>query len=223
MKAVSTEDSYVSHSFDQYVRFKDGDLYLLDLGDAYPRSLTIKKISGWGSGDGFEKGKRFETFKFKGKTGDNNTGTTVGGMEIGAGNIIVAGTSVPHSRAVKGVKGFGNRYYNLYVTVTDRITGKTSHKWLTAYDPRKNTGVGASGLVKLSDYRFAVLCNVKGKLHYYAIDNSGKVKVHKTYPKKYVFSGDTQPVLFKGSIIWTEHMITSGVKEETRLYSIPAL
>ena len=220
MKAVSTEDSYVSHSFDQYVRFKDGELYLMDLGDAYPRELTVKRITNYGWGDDFEKNSSYTLFEFMGETGDNYTGTAAGGMEIGAHNIIAVGTSVPHNRPVNGVTGF-NGGWNLYAIVTDRETGKTVHKWLTKYDPSKSTGVEYARLVKLSDYRFAVLCTIKGRLHYYAIDNNGNIKVHKKYPKKYAFTSSTQPVLYKGSIIWTEE--TFSKKTTHRLYSIPAL
>ena len=222
MKAVSTEDSYVSHSFDQYVRFKDGELYLLDLGDAFPRALTVKKMTNWAWGADYRSDARFYLFEFMGELGDNYTGTALGGMEIGAGNIIVTGTSVPHNMPVKGVTGFRGLSSNLFVTVTDRETGDTVHKWLTKYDPKKGTEAERSRIVKLSDYRFGVLCTVKGRLHYYAIDNNGNVKVHKKYPKEYVFSSATQPVLYKGSIMWTEE-IDSGETTKYKLYSIPAL
>lgn len=146
------------------------------------------------------------------------TGTDAGGMEIGAHNIIAVGTSVPHNRPVKGMNGF-NGGWNLYAIVTDRETGKTVHKWLTKYDPSKSTGVEYARLVKLSDYRFAVLCTIKGRLHYYAIDNNGNIKVHKKYPKKYAFTSSTQPVLYKGSIIWTEE--TFSKKNNTQALQHP--
>ena len=205
MKAEEANESYASHSFNQRARFKDGDLYLVDHGDAYPRSIALTTVTKYQAGKNGENIQGVSLFDLHGNIGDNFTGCKLAGMEVGAGNVITVGTAQPHSYKVGGKKGFQYGWEdNLFVAVTNRKTGKTSVKWLTKYKPtRKKNILGEARLVKLSDYRFAVLVSIDGKLHYYALDQNGKQKVHKTY-KSVRFSASSQPIVQNGKIIWRE-------------------
>ena len=149
----------------------------------------------------------------------------MGGMEIGATNILVCGTAQPHGYKVAGVKGFGSYKRNVYVTVTNKTTGKSTVKWLTNINPKKGKkSVGETRMVKLGDNRFAVIYGVtddktkKETVYYTVINNAGKKLVTKKYAGL-AFSGGSQPLLSAGSIYWADE----APDGKTMLYRIPAL
>ncbi len=224
MKAVESNKSYASHSFNQFAKFKDHALYLLDHGDAHPRSITLTTVQNYGAEN--EKKKSSSLFSFKGNSGDNYTGCRVGGMEVGSSNVLVCGTSQPHKKKIGKVSGFGyDMKYNAFLILSDRKTKKVTFKWLTAYNPKSTSvTVGETRMVKLTDNRFVILYSTtqKGKstLHYAVYSDTGK----KIYSKKYanmVFNGDSQPILYNGSIVWISPIQSNG-KVNSKLYSIPA-
>lgn len=228
MKAKEANDSYVSHSFNQFVKFKDGNLYVLDHGDAYPRSLHLAIVDNYGTKE--QEKKTATLFSLKGKTGENYTGCKVGGMEIGAKNVLVCGTSKPHKYKIKGVSGYSSELKdNVYLVVTNRQTGKATVKWLTNYNPKTTSvSVGETRMVKLSDDRFAILYSTtKGKtsqLHYVVVSGAGKKVYSKTYSNM-SFCGDSQPILINGKIVWMETGYREGSYNEvdTKIFSIPAV
>jgi len=229
MKAMEANDSYVSHSFNQFARFKDNDLVLVDHGDAYPRSVKVTSVKDYRTTNQ-KKDTKADVLQFLGETGNNYTGATIGGMEVGFGHIIVCGTSVPHKHAVRGVTGNSSSYLqNVYLIVIDRKTGKKSFKWVTKVNPKdKNTWISETRMVKLSDDRFAVLYSVtdkKGEYLYYKVFNdSGKQLLSKKY-KNVPFQAQSQPILSKGYIIWLEavHSSTDYYGVDTKSIRIPAL
>lgn len=235
MKWEATEDSYCSHSFDQYVKFKDNCLYLANHGDAYPRSVCLRMIKNYGTED--DSPLYADVFEFLGETGDNSTGATTGGMEVGSDNVLICGTAQPHNYPVKGVKGFGSvktakgtyvyLKQNVYLGVIDKETGKTKRIWLTKNNPKTTKViVGDTKMVKLSDERFAILyestTGTKTTLNYVVVDNNGK----KIYSKKYsgyTMSGDAQPILYNGYIQWASQAYSEKTYDYSmRLYRIPA-
>lgn len=219
--------SFVSHSFKQIVRFKDGSYYLMDHGDAGPRGIYLKTR---GYGTEYENKVEWSKtlFSFLGDIGENFTGATLGGMEIGVDNVLACGTAQPHKNKIKGVKGFGDYRENVFLTVTNRTTGKTTFKWLTSINPKKGKQIlNTVRMVKLSDDRFAILYSTwtaknwrKCKFYYTVVDGSGKKIMTKTY-KNVVFSGAAQPILHDGCIYWTENNFYTY--EKTKMYRIPAL
>lgn len=224
MTAKTANESYASHSFNQFAKFKDGSLYLLDHGDAYPRSVELTTVQNYGSEN--EKINSSPMFSLKGDIGDNFTGCRVGGMEIGSSNVLVCGTSQPHKKKIGKVSGFGyDMKYNAFLALSNRKTGKITFKWLTTYNPKTTSvTVGEARMVKLTDNRFVILYSTtkKGKstLNYAVYSDTGK----KIYSKKYsnmVFNGDSQPILHNGSIVWISPIDNNG-KVKSKLYSIPA-
>ncbi len=228
MKASEANDSYASHSFNQFVKFKDGSLYVLDHGDAYPRSLRLLMVDNYGTEE--QKSTSATLFSFQGETGANFTGHKVCGMEVGEKNVIACGISQPHKYKVKGVSGCDyGMAYNLYITVTSRETGKTKVKWLTAYNPKStNVTVGEPRMVKLADNRFAIMYTTtqkgKEKLHYVVISDTGKKVYSKTYAN-IKFSAASQPILNKGYIVWVAaEYVQNGIVFESKaqICRIPA-
>ncbi|MDO4807224.1 MAG: hypothetical protein Q4A07_08250 [Coriobacteriales bacterium] len=222
MKATTSNISYASHSFGQKVRFKDGTLYVADHGDAYPRSMVLTWQDGYGTKQAQEV-QRVEAFDIIGETGDNYTGASLGGMEVGSSTVLLCGTSVPQNYGVKGVKGADwNLQHNLYVTVTKRSGGQSTVKWLTTYHPKKKTGVTDARMVKLSDDRFGILYTVdnngKQSLHYIVIDGNGKKIFTRTITGVSARIG-TQPCYANGRITWASYSANGKAK----LASIRAL
>lgn len=226
MKVKQANDSYASHSFNQFVKFKDGSLYVLDHGDAYPRSLMLTTVDKYETeaAHGSKKG----LFSFQGETGNNYTGCKVGGMEIGEKNVLVCGISVPHKYKVKGISGSDSSLKkNVYLTLTNRKTRKTKVKWLTQYSPKTSSvTVGEARMVKLSDTRFAILYSIKqgstDKMQYVVVSDIGKKICTKTYADL-SFSASSQPILSKGKIVWMETTYRADYSgTQTRLFSIPA-
>lgn len=235
MKWEATEDSYCSHSFDQYVKFKDNCLYLANHGDAYPRSICLTMINNYGTKEEYQSD--VNAFEFLGEIGNNSTGATVGGMEVGTDNVLICGTAQPHKYKVKGVTGFGSvktkkgsyvyLEHNVYLAVVNRETGKTKRIWLTQNNPKTtNVIIDDTKMVKLSDDRFAILyqstVGEKNTLNYVVVDNTGK----KIYSKKYsgyIMDNSAQPILYNGYIQWA-----SSVYNEKKMgyvmmmYRIPA-
>lgn len=232
---VAGEDAYCSHSFNQFVKYKDNALYLVDHGDAFPRSISLTMIENNGTKDDVASG--VDVFKLLGEIGQNYTGATVGGMEIGVDNVLICGTAQPHGNKIKGVGGFGvvktkNGKYvmlkkNVYLTVTNKETCKNKCIWLTKYNPKTTKViVGDTRMVKLSDTRFAILYQTttgkKNVLNYVVVDNNGK----KIYSKKYsgyIMNGSSQPILYEGYIQWASSVYRDKKNNYAMMmYQIPA-
>lgn len=229
MKAKTMWDGYyVSHSFNQFIKYKDHALYILDHGDAYPRALNLEVDSDYGMYGNLPIMPYL--FSFKGKLGNNFTGCEVGSMEIGRKNVLVCGAAQPHKHAVKGVTGFGGKLkYNVYLILANRKTGKVKFQWLTDYNPKTSSvSVGIPQMVKLAEDRFAILYTTQAKkkktLHYVVVNDIGEKIYSKTFAGMDL-TDESQPILFNGSIVWTE---TDWLDDweldwKTTLYSVPAV
>lgn len=226
---MANED-YTSHSFNQYVRYDNNTLYLSNHGDAYSRGVNLTTVTAYGTKK--QQVKSRLPFKIKGKSGNNYTGLTEGGMEVTKDHVLIAGTSVPQNYKVAGVKGNSYRYaQNVYVIVCDKNSEKSKVQWITTYHPKKTKViVDEVRLVKLSDDYVALLYTTtlkkKTTLHYVVLNESGSV-VYKTTYKGMKFSASTQPVLYDGAIVWTDVVEkykkkTYEYTEQPYYYQIPA-
>ena len=115
--------------------------------------------------------------------------------------------------------------------MTDREKGTTKIKWITNYHPLNTTvTVGDTRMLKLAEDRYAILYATKkdnvSTVHYVVVDNNGK-KIYATSYSGMEFSGGTQPILYKGSIVWVECNYSYAATEwyglKTKLYQIPAI
>lgn len=239
MKVTSPKGApYVSHSFNQFVKFKDGSIYYLDLGDAYPRSAVLQIRDDY---DGIPianpkarkkvmagEDRREHLIRFKGEIGDNDTGCTLRGMEVGKNNVVVCG--MMKLNMVKGGSGLGkNVKRNIFIATCNRKTGKKAIKWLIPDTPKNSSlYIDSLAMVKLSDNRFAVMYftrhkGEKYKLHYLVVDDTGKTVYQKTYSgySETASAYFWKPVLYKGSIVWTAGGEFVS-KPKLIVYSIPA-
>ena len=224
MKYKDTQDTYSSHSFNQFIKFKGGSLYQIDHGDAYPRSIKMTVIDNYGNDE--ETTKTLDLFEILGETGDNFTGVKVGGMEVGSKNVMVCGTSQPQKYKIKNTSGNRDGLgYNVFLVVAKRNGNKSTVKWLTKYNPaNSDVEVGETRMVKLSDDKFAILYNTtkanKTTLNYLVVNNNGK----KIFSKKYsnlTFNADSQPIIYNGYIQWTTSYYDKNYHKVTKTVRIP--
>ncbi len=71
---------YVSHSFNQFIKADNGMIAAVDHGDAYPRQIQLV-VNSTNSTDALSAGrKEICILSFPGRTGENETGASVGGL-----------------------------------------------------------------------------------------------------------------------------------------------
>ena len=190
---------YVSHSFNQFVLIdREKNLVTLDHGDAYPRSLILKRfdeVTAGGekfSGDTTDR----EILTFPGATGDNYTGAGVGGFAETANGYV---TAYNYDGTVKG----GQK--SVYLAHTAKNGLKTTLNRLTS-DVDASTPVLAS----TGESGGYILWNEKNSgSSYYA--TYGKTlswaqyysdgSVSRAQSAKAALS-DCQPILWHGKMLW---------------------
>jgi len=88
------QSNHVSHSFNQFVLFDKSKHVLLDHGDAYPRSIVLKKSDGSGYSS-------INLFRIPGPLGVNTTGVSIGGFEMTSHSYVAAINSIKHERVIE--------------------------------------------------------------------------------------------------------------------------
>lgn len=196
---------YVSHSFDQFITIDNDKLIALDLGDAYPRSVVLIKYNDSLTDGKFTASNGYcsviDMLKIPGKTGDNYTGVTIGGLEASKNNYIVAISSIDQK----------NKSTTRDVVLL--ITGKSDSspvKQIRITDYTKNqNGLSASKpyLVKLPDGNYELLWEEfsEGNSHrvfHVKIDENGKMLTNITEFSNAKLSSDCQPICIDNQIVW---------------------
>lgn len=136
---------YVSHSFCQRIAQDGTDIYLFDHGDAYPRCAYLQKIDAKLQ----TVSKALKILQFDGITGANNTGASIGGVEIIGDNVFTAGNSTEQ---------FGEEYNpsehrrNIWVSIADKGMETTpKFVWLTDHENMGNWNAKTPYLIPASD------------------------------------------------------------------------
>ncbi|MBQ8966161.1 leucine-rich repeat protein [Ruminococcus sp.] len=139
--------SYVSHSFDQYVKSADGYLFTLDLGDAYPRSVVLNCYNDSSSF------AAYDILDIQGTTGENRTGVSLGGLELSGHDPLIFGNTIDQENA-----GSYDDQRNIFVSKVDIDNDTVSTTYLTSY-PAGDTTVELSPpqVTKVSDDKFIVM------------------------------------------------------------------
>lgn len=186
---------YCSHSFNQLIRVKDGTVYRLDHGDAYPRGLLL---TGFTSGNSVTDVDFCPTLtEFPGSSGANYTGVSMGGLEISGTHALAA---------FNEDVSYGNAYYreikvaayNLNSESTEiiRITKSAASGEATNYTPK---------LVKVSDDLFLLMWaeydGYEIRCMIVQLDGTGH-PISEIIPTEMQMS-DCQPILARdGSVVW---------------------
>jgi hypothetical protein len=212
------QDNHVSHSFDQRVLIENGELVLLDLGDAYPRALALHKSSG----DGYET---LELLKIPGPVGANATGVSAGGLSSGPTNYLVVYNSIEHSMATgydsNKVDGVLNEQRDVYAVFVPKNNLKEEAVKTVLLEKYTGTAKGGSipKLLKVEENKFAVIWeefeisaakNPSGlsgsaagarRVKYLFIDDAGNILSAPVVLAGYALS-ECEPVIDGGKIIW---------------------
>ena len=202
----SHKNGYVSHSFNQLAREDDGELVTADHGDCSPRGIVMTA-----------DGERKVVYSFSNnyylfdRYNYNFTGATLDDLQVSDNKYFTCGISVNQKKADKNAKLLSQvkTKGNVYLTVTDKKTKKSTYKWITKNKVGK---VENPYLVKISRNRFAIMWNEVGynNIFYQEINGDGKL-IGKTYKykcskskKKYSdrFMVQGVPVVNKGRIVW---------------------
>ncbi|MDE7431349.1 MAG: hypothetical protein K2N34_05485 [Lachnospiraceae bacterium] len=191
---------YVSHSFDQYILAdKEGNIVTLDLGDAYPRAITLSRFNGMAGSEKLGTATCSVILKIDGKIGDNNTGVSIGGF---------AETDTGYITAYNYKNGTGRSFYLAYTSKSDLSTKITplSESLPTIKAPALAPMGTSGGYVFWKDPR-------NGAVQYYALYYAdGSIgEIHAT--DAFVWTSDggysyrnasfSQPALCNGKIVWS--------------------
>ena len=151
VEVVFNTGGYVSHSFNQFIQTDGTYVYRVDHGDAYPRAVSVTRCSVEGS---ITNNAFLEVLSIPGLHGANETGVSVGGFEIGADNLLIAGNSVDVSDK-NTYNALGQR--NIFVSVVDRAPQSRNTVWFTNYTTGSTITPRTPQLVKVNDNRFLLM------------------------------------------------------------------
>ena len=133
-------NGYVSHSFDQYVTVdREGNLVMLDLGDAHPRAVALYKYNRKTGG------KQVIIEEIPGKIGNASTGVNLGGLAETASGYV---TAFDHGDLLKnaGKNAMFGGQSNAYLSYTDKTTLTTKITRLTAAPGISGAALASTGL-----------------------------------------------------------------------------
>ncbi|MBQ9119945.1 MAG: hypothetical protein IJY09_07855, partial [Lachnospiraceae bacterium] len=215
--------NHVSNSLNQFVKFDGTNLFYVDHGDAYPRSVCIQTHKNFasltgGSGvlDSMPYGALTEhnALEIYGKS-DDYTGTTVNGFELGKNHNLIAGVSVNHPEMTAeqwAKEDYDNTLRNVYVILADKSGASSELVWLTDYEEEDTKRPRDLRMVKLDEDRFVLIYSVddikestsspKKLTAYQVIDSNGKVLEYGEFDG--YFSAKMQPVVYDGKIVWVD-------------------
>ena len=198
-KNPSYQANHVSHSFYNGVLFDNGTRVMLNLGDAYPRTIQIARpLENY-----FEK---VTLYNIDGNTGDNYTGVMLGGFEMSEKNYIVAA----EVRGTKLVNTEVEENRNIVIfTVSRTQFNESTVKMITLCDYTGSSDYHpAPQLVRINSDKFIVMWQeydgfeLDGSLlKYVYIDGNGKV-IGDIESKRIYFASDCQPIVNGDKIVW---------------------
>ena len=159
---------YVSHSFCQHIEQDGGNIYLLDHGDGYPRSVRLQKID-----SGLQEvSKVLDILKIDGKIGENATGVSVGNLAISGDHLFMTGNSVEQFGELFNPAGSQR---NLWVSIANKdMDSEPVFVWLTDY--KKDGSIGSFPVAcchdsteenTVSEKNCTILCTVLLMLYTY--------------------------------------------------------
>ena len=191
---VST--GYVSHSFNQFITMDGEKVIALDHGDAYPRCLCLQRAYCQVSGNSLSinNQKNISVMDFPGKTGNNDTGASVGGLELSEDAYLVAGNSV-----VQDEKNTERKTRNIFVASVEKDLSKAKINWFTSIEEGKGT-TSTPHLIKIDSNKFMLMWDQSNMIYYALLDGKGN-QMGEVYSHKGNLS-DCKPVLIGNKITW---------------------
>lgn len=225
--AVGGGGGYTSHSFNQFVIANpNGIMATLDHCDAYPRAAVLQRFDLNATGGKLDTCASVNLQEFPGKTGDNETFASIGGLAESSTHYLAVGNL--------GTSYNSPRDVYLYAVDKSSFTGygeapvKTVK--LAAGAANVNT-MSTPQLVKVSDDRFLVLWNVDsyqskydmytrdGTLSYVFVDGSGN-QIGSVRTVQKAFISDCDPVMIGGKAVWYSGAVLCSYDHDLTFYEI---
>ena len=147
---------YVSHSFNQLITNDGKDLIAVDQGDANPRGIVLFRYAGkaGASNPGNPENVVVMTFAKSSDGDENQTGASIGALEISSSHYLVAGNSGDQSGTT--VNPNGGR--NIFITATSKTNftkAGTTTRWITSYTGSQKASTPT--LTPLPDGRYLLM------------------------------------------------------------------
>lgn len=204
--------NFVSHSFATYARFDGDRIVYADHGDANPRAMVLQA----GTVDGYAK-QYVELMAFDGESGDNYTGATLGGLEVGDSHYLVTGAN-----SVRTFPMYGSAQ-NVFLSVVPKTAEddrEVKTVWLTKYAEQADVRIKETHVSKLSEHEFVVMWNeikksTGGATLYYAVVDDDGTLLRK--PKKLAgvpSPGNLSPLVSGNTLTWY-YTAGSGLSGQT--------
>ena len=197
---MNSDYGYVSHSFNQFILVdEDGRIMTLDHGDAYPRGVVwmgyyADAATGKFSGDPYSKWCFSSVLQeFAGRTGDNATGASVGGLAETADCYVMAYN-------YDGQGGGGDR--SVYFQMALKANGEGKQYQITNDSGTAGTTpvlapTGLDGGYMLWNSKSGG--TVGDTLHYLAYTADGVPQETQTAVGNL---SDCQPIYYRGQAVW---------------------
>ncbi len=216
------QENHVSHSFNQFVQYDGEDLYFLDHGDAYPRSIiTFKRSKGIYTPR--------ELYSLRGESGDNYTGVSLGGFSVDKNNMLVAFNSINYAEKEKFEYADGETRDILLLSAEKNGTKITTRRY-TDYS-RENKVASFPYLVKVRDgmyllmweeflYKYSEIwendVGYTQGIKYVLVNEHGENLSKVFYDKDAYLSEQCQPVIKGNKVFW----FTNGENNRSTFYSL---
>lgn len=187
---------YVSHSFNQFIKRDNDCIITVDHGDGYPRDVVLyKKITG--------RTLSVSVLSIPGEIGQNQTGVTVGGLEVSDSAYLVAGSKVNDLNNY--IEYYSTK--NVFLGIVSKDLKNVTVKNITNYTDDE-MGVSTPHLVKIGSNRFLLLfqrrktgyISISDSVCYLELDGNGNQigKIHEAYGTL----SDCRPVVVGQKLIW---------------------
>jgi hypothetical protein len=193
---------YASHSFRQFVRIRGADVLFADHGDAFPRGIQVGFLAGGLAAPAngvFARPVNSIAKVFPGDIGDNDTGATLNGFEVGTTHALTTGLV-----RLPNVADTATR--NVFLTSTDLAAGTSTERAVTrSFAPADaKSAIGQPQLVPVGGGRFAVIFAVgtgaMSAVRYELVDQTGAAQASRTWKQPFVPLG--QPITIGKRVFW---------------------
>jgi len=178
MEFLGIRGSYASHSFNQLLIAEGNSFYQVDHGDAFPRGINLSKYPiDYDTNPDGHKFQQVLTILGEYDEYGNDTGLSVGGLELSDYGVLLVGNSVQQDD-INTYDPFGQR--NIFVISTPADFTESKILWLTNYS--SGVEMGNPYLVKIDGNKFALMWEETSSnntdLKYMTINSNGDVIRH---------------------------------------------
>lgn len=189
---------YASHSFNQFVRVDNNNLFFVDHGDAYPRGIQLSIYNKDSSDGSFNPNEYWSSdgaspvkttvLSFPGEIGQNSTDASVGGFEISSKSCIIAANQLK-----------SGSHRDVIIVTADKSGKNVKTTTITNYG-YSSEGATTPQLANLGNDTFMLLWGNSNRVYYTKLDANGN-QVGETYSTDGCLS-DCVPKVIDGRLVW---------------------